>query len=38
LPQLTEPQIQSLLRDLKSESRIHVKGATKAGRWFLGQK
>ena len=38
LPQLTEPQIQSLLRDLKKEGRIHVKGATKAARWFPKSK
>ena len=29
-------QIQNLLRTLKKEGRIHVKGRTRGGRWYPG--
>jgi ATP-dependent DNA helicase RecG len=34
LPSLSENQVQSLLRELRAEEFIHVKGKTKAGLWF----
>lgn len=36
LPALTISQIQGLLRELRRDGRIHSKGHTKAGRWYLG--
>lgn len=35
LPGLSRHQVQTLLRDLKGEGRLEVKGATKGARWFL---
>lgn len=32
----TPDQVQGLLRELKRERRVHLRGATKAGRWFPG--
>jgi len=34
LPAMDRNGIQSLLRSLVREARIHVKGPTKAARWF----
>jgi len=34
LPALTMPQVQALLRDLKSEGGIHVVGRTRAALWY----
>lgn len=34
LPDLTRPQVQSLLAELKRERRIHVVGRTKGARWY----
>lgn len=36
LPGLVRSRIQLLLRELRSESRIHSHGVTRAGRWYLG--
>jgi ATP-dependent DNA helicase RecG len=36
LPGLVRSRIQLLLRELRSENRIHSHGVTKAGRWYLG--
>ncbi len=36
LPALSSHQVQRLLRDLKSEERIHIIGRTKGARWFPG--
>jgi hypothetical protein len=38
LPSLSENQVQSLLRELRAEKFIHVRGKTKAGLWFLGKE
>ncbi len=38
LPTLSRNQIQTLLRELKAERRVEVRGATRAGRWFPGSK
>ena len=38
LPSLSENQVQSLLRELRAEECIHVRGKTKAGLWFPGKK
>lgn len=35
LPNLSTQQIQNLLRELKTESRIRSEGRTRAGRWFI---
>ncbi|MBI4601536.1 MAG: transcriptional regulator, partial [Planctomycetes bacterium] len=35
LPNLSRDQVRTLLRELKRAGRIEVRGATKAGRWFL---
>src|SRR5581483_6144298 len=36
LPALTEHQVRVLLRALKAEGAAHVRGRTKAGRWYPG--
>lgn len=36
LPSLNRGQIQVLLRELQKEGKIHVRGYTRAGKWFLG--
>jgi ATP-dependent DNA helicase RecG len=36
LPALTIPQVQSLLRELKSEGKIYLTGRTRAALWYLG--
>lgn len=33
---LSQAQVQTLLRELKADKRIHVLGRTRAGRWFPG--
>lgn len=38
LPALSRDQVQTLLRAMKAEGTIHVSGATRAARWFLGPK
>lgn len=38
LPSLSEKQVQTLLRELKTTETIHVKGKTKGGLWFPGKK
>lgn len=38
LPSHSRGQIQGLLRQLKEEDRIYVKGKTKAGRWYVNKK
>ncbi len=38
LPSLTRPQIQTLLRELKSEDEIHSVGRTRAALWFIGSE
>lgn len=38
LPGLSRDQIQTLLKELKTEARVHVRGATRAARWFPGPK
>lgn len=38
LPGLSRDQVQTLLRELKSEGRVEVRGATKAARWHVGPK
>jgi ATP-dependent DNA helicase RecG len=37
LPDLSRDQVQILLRELKTEGRIHNVGHTKAARWYPGQ-
>lgn len=37
LPSLSRPQVQALLRELKSESRAYSSGRTKSARWFFGK-
>lgn len=37
LPALTRPQVQTLLRELRAEGKIHHLGTTRAARWFPGQ-
>lgn len=37
LPQLDRGHVQSLLRELVREKRVHSHGQTKAGRWFPGE-
>ena len=37
LPALSYTHVQSLLRSLKSEGRIHNVGATRAARWYPGR-
>ena len=34
LPTLSQAQVQTLLRELKTDKQIYVLGRTKAGRWF----
>jgi ATP-dependent DNA helicase RecG len=34
LPGLSRAQVRTLLRELKAEGRVHVIGATRAGRWY----
>ena len=36
LPALSRNQVQSLLRSLKSEGRIHIIGYTRSARWYPG--
>lgn len=36
LPQLTLPQVRTLLQELKREQRVHPIGTTRAARWFPG--
>lgn len=36
LPSLSKNQVQSMLRDLKAEGRIHCVGNTRSGRWYPG--
>lgn len=36
LPALTMPQVQSLIRELKSEGRIHNVGRTRSALWYPG--
>jgi ATP-dependent DNA helicase RecG len=36
LPNLTRPQVQHLLQDLKKEGRIHPEGARRLGKWHSG--
>ena len=36
LPALSRPQIQSILRELRTEGRIVSVGKTKAARWYVG--
>ena len=38
LPNLSRDQVQTLLRELKSEERVEVRGATKAARWHATPK
>ena len=38
LPALTMPQVQTLLRELKSEGEIHKVGKTRAALWHPGSK
>lgn len=38
LPGHSRGQIQTLLRGLRKENRIHNVGATSSGRWFIGPK
>lgn len=37
LPQLERSHVQSLLRELVKEKRVHSHGHTRAGRWFPGE-
>jgi ATP-dependent DNA helicase RecG len=37
LRHLSRDQVQGLLRELKRDGRVHLTGATKAGRWFPGE-
>jgi ATP-dependent DNA helicase RecG len=36
LPALTMPQVQTLLRELKSEGKIYIVGSTRAALWYPG--
>lgn len=36
LPQLSRAQLQRLLRELRDEGRVHSRGVTRQGRWYLG--
>ena len=36
LRHLSRDEVQGLLRELKDAGRVHVRGPTKAGRWFPG--
>ncbi len=36
LPALTMPQVQTLLRELKSEGKIYKVGSTRAALWYPG--
>jgi ATP-dependent DNA helicase RecG len=36
LPSLSEDQIRTLIKELKRNDLIHVRGKTKAGLWFFG--
>ena len=36
LPDLSRHQVQTLLRELKREGTVEVRGATKTARWFPG--
>ncbi len=36
LPMFSSAQVQTLLRELRTDDHIHVRGRTKAGRWFPG--
>jgi ATP-dependent DNA helicase RecG len=36
LPVLTMPQVQTLLRELKSEGKIYIVGSTRAALWYPG--
>jgi hypothetical protein len=36
LPALRRSQIQVLLRELASQGKAHVRGATRAARWYPG--
>lgn len=36
LPALTTPQVQTLLRELKSEGKIYKVGSTRAALWYPG--
>ena len=38
LPALTMPQVQTLIRDLKSEREIHKVGKTRAALWYPGSE
>ena len=38
LPALTMPQVQTLLRELKSEGEIHKVGRTRAALWYPGSE
>ncbi|MBA7674927.1 hypothetical protein ES703_83155 [subsurface metagenome] len=38
LPALTMPQVQTLLRELKSEGEIHKAGKTRAALWYPGSE
>ncbi|MFH1723225.1 MAG: ATP-binding protein [Elusimicrobiota bacterium] len=37
LPALSRAQVQSLLRELKREGKIHYRGFTRAARWYPGR-
>ena len=37
LPQLDRGHVQSLLRELATDKRVHSHGRTRAGRWFPGE-
>jgi ATP-dependent DNA helicase RecG len=36
LPHMTPTQVQNLVRELKTDGRVHAEGRTKAARWFPG--
>lgn len=36
LKDLSKDQVQTLLRELKREGRVHVVGSRRAGRWYIG--
>jgi ATP-dependent DNA helicase RecG len=38
LPALSRDQVRTLLRELRRQGRVELRGATKAGRWFPGPK
>ena len=38
LPALTEPQVRTLLRELKNEGQVRSTGRGRGGRWFLEEK